>query len=279
MDRASSKTALLVCSYRARATARPNAIIHDPWAAALAGDDGARFASEHDAVNPAGELYIAVRTAYLDAQVRRFARPAGAAAQVVLLGAGFDVRAARLRAEGVRFFEVDHPETQAEKLARLRALSGYPVGAATYVPCDFERDDFLERLAAAGFDPNAPAVFVWEGVIFYLTEAAARATLHRVASGCHPSTVLTFDYVEKRIVEGSVRDDDQAVRHALRDLGEPLRFGCNDMLPVLFEEGFRHVRLTSFDEACLHFTGTYERARKFRFQHLAVASRGVAVEP
>jgi methyltransferase (TIGR00027 family) len=278
MDLTSSKTALLVASYRARASARENALIHDPWAEALAGSDGARFADAHDAVNPAGELYVAIRTAFLDAQVARLTAPGGPTAQVVMLGAGFDVRAARLARPGVRFFEVDHPHTQDEKRARLRALPGYPADCATYVPCDFERDDFLDRLVAEGFDAGAPAAIVWEGVIFYLTEQAARATLRRIASGCHASSVVLFDYVQRKIVEGRVKDDDEAVRHALRELGEPLRFGCDDMLPLLYEEGFRHVRLTSFDEACLGLTGTYERARKFRFQHLAVASRGFAVE-
>lgn len=278
MDRA-SRTALLVASYRARASKRPGAFISDPWAEALAGEDGARFADAHDQVNAAGELYIAIRTAYLDACVRAFVGGPKPASQVVLLGAGFDVRAARLATAGVRFFEVDHPDTQAEKLQRLKALDGYPIGAATYVSCDFEREDFVDRLVAEGFDRNAPAVFVWEGVIFYLTEQAARATLRRIATACHPESVVVFDFLEKKIVEGRVKQEDEAVRDALKDIGEPLRFGCNDMLPLLFEEGFRQVRITSFDEACLHYTGTYDRNRKFRFQHLATASKARAIEP
>jgi hypothetical protein len=41
---------------------------------------------------------------------------------------------------------------------------------------------------------------------------------------------------------------------------------------MLFEEGFRHVRSVSFDEACLSLTGTYERDRQFRFQRMVLAS-------
>jgi methyltransferase (TIGR00027 family) len=278
MDRA-SRTALLVASYRARASKRPGAFISDPWAEALAGEDGARFAEAHDRVNAAGELYIAVRTAYIDACVRATVSAPKPASQVVLLGAGFDVRAARLATAGVRFFEVDHPDTQAEKLRRSKALDGYPIAAATYVSCDFEREDFVDRLVAEGFDRRAPAVFVWEGVIFYLTEQAARATLRRIATACAPESVVVFDFLEKKIVEGKVKQEDEAVRDALNEIGEPLRFGCNDMLPLLFEEGFRQVRITSFDEACLHYTGTYDRSRKFRFQHLATASKARAIEP
>ena len=45
----------------------------------------------------------------------------------------------------------------------------------------------------------------------------------------------------------------------------------NDALPLLYEEGFRHVEITSFDEACLNLTATYLRERMFRFQFLALA--------
>ena len=42
--------------------------------------------------------------------------------QIVVCGAGLDDRALRFRTPGVRFFEVDHPVTQADKAARLRAI-------------------------------------------------------------------------------------------------------------------------------------------------------------
>ena len=54
-------------------------------------------------------------------------------------------------------------------------------------------------------------------------------------------------------------------------------FGTNDPLPMLHECGFRHVRSVSFDQACLSLTGTYERSRQFRFQHIVHASRARAM--
>jgi methyltransferase (TIGR00027 family) len=284
-DGSSSKTALFVAAYRARASERTPPLINDPWARSLAGDEGMRLAAAYDPVHPPAELYFTLRTAYLDAQIEKLARPSGDATQVVILGAGFDARAARLAAPGRRFFEVDHPKTQEEKRRRVRALEGegYPADAATYVPCDFEREDFLDRLTAEGFRASEPAVFLWEGVIYYLTEEAARATLRRVAEGAGDRAVIVFDYLEKRVVEGDARGRarpiDEALRDSYRQLGEPLRFGCNNMLPLLFEEGFRHVRLSSFDELCLHYTGTYNRDHFFRFQHMALASRAPVIEP
>jgi hypothetical protein len=41
---------------------------------------------------------------------------------------------------------------------------------------------------------------------------------------------------------------------------------------MLYEEGFRKARVTSFDEIALNRTGTYERVRKWRFQSIAECS-------
>jgi methyltransferase (TIGR00027 family) len=274
-----SKTALLVAGYRARATARPAPVCDDPWAEVLAGDEGATLTRDYDAVYPPMELWVAVRTAFIDARVRRATSALGAR-QVVVLGAGFDTRAARLAAPGVRFFEVDRQETQAEKLGRLGAAASYPIDAATYVACDFESQDFVTELGRAGFSVDAPALVVWEGVTPYLTEPAIRATLRRIASGLAKESVVVFDHLRRKIVAGEVKDEkDLASRDFVGDLGEPLRFGVDDVLPLLYEEGFRRVRTLNFDEACLAETGTYERERKFRFQGLAIASRGAAELP
>jgi len=266
-----SKTALMVAGYRARATARAGSICRDPYAAALAGEEGLELSRNYDRVYPIGELYTSVRTAFIDGEVIAAIRRG--MQRIVILGAGMDTRAARLGHEGVRFYEVDGAASQDEKLRRLRSIADYPIDAATYVSCDFEREDFVERLTEKGFSTAEPAFIVWEGVVCYLTEAAVRATLQRIANACEPSTMVLFDYFSKKLTEGrSKRADDEAMREWLEGLGEPLRFGINDVLPLLYEEGFRHVRTLSFDEACLTLTGTYDRERMFRFPRLALAS-------
>ncbi len=275
-----SKTALLMAAYRGRIAASKDPLscgAFDPWAAALAGDEGAALARDWDKSFPHMELWTAVRTAFIDQRVRRATQTMK---QVVMLGAGLDTRAARLSQQGVRFFEVDRPDSQADKLARVEKLSGYPREAATYVPCDFEKESFVERLTSSGFDATSPAMFVWEGVTPYLSEAAVRVTLRAIAEETHPSSSLVFDHVRKKIVAGDVRDPiDLEPRAIVEGLGEPLRFGVDDVLPLLYEEGFRRVRVSTFDEACLDLTGTYARDRKFRFQGLVVASRAAAELP
>lgn len=272
-ERRASQTALFMAAYRARASTEADPLCADPWAERLAGEEGAALARRYDTINPHMTLWTAVRTAFIDERVRRALSAPWSMAQVVLLGAGLDTRSARLAAPGVRFFEVDHPDSQADKLARLHRLADYPSEAATHVPCDFESEDFVVQLVKGGFDVGRPALFVWEGVTPYLSEGAVRATLHRIAVGAEPRSVVVFDHLRRKIVAGEVADpNDARSRDFVGELGEPLRWGCDDVLPVLYQEGYRRVRTSSFDEVCLALTGSYVRERKFRFQSLAVAS-------
>ena len=298
---------MMVCAQRARASSRPSPVCSDPWAARLAGSAGEEMA---DRAGRNMELWIACRTAWLDERVRRLVDEGRR--QVVMLGAGLDTRAARLGQgmSGVSWYEVDHPKSQEVKLERLSELAsdGYPLKAAKYVGCDFEQDDFIEKLESAGFDVKGkPSVFVWEGVTMwasqkprhcpsenrahaplprvqpelpsarrYLTEPAVRSSVRRISEACHPSTVLLFDHVGSKMVRAeSNLDEEGRVLHGLvREVGEPFRFGINDPLPFLVDAGFAHVRSTSFDEICLGLTGSYERERMFRFQHIVEASKG-----
>jgi len=264
---------MLVAAYRARASARPSPVCNDPWASRLAGVEGEELARRYDQGFPSAELWVAVRTAFFDREIRRLTGEAKAG-QVVVLGAGFDTRAVRLAGSGVRWFEVDRLESQEEKLRRLGALADYPRQAATFVSCDFEKEDFLDRLAAAGFRAEEPAIFLWEGVTLYLPEAAVRTTLRNIARRCHARTVVLFDYIGKKMGDREVRSAGDLAIHAVSvEVGEPIVFGSNDLLPLLYEEGYRFVHTLSFDEATLDLTGTYDRARMFRFQRLALCSR------
>ncbi|TFH32993.1 MAG: class I SAM-dependent methyltransferase [Myxococcales bacterium] len=271
-ERAASRTAIMVAAHRGRASAAPDPICDDPWALRLAGPEGEALSLRWDQHSPSMVLWMGLRTRYLDDAVRQAI--ARGFEQVVILGAGLDTRAARLAESGVRFFEVDQPASQVDKRTRLSKFEDYPVDAATFVPCDFERDDFVQLLEHAGLDRERPACFVWEGVIYYLAEAAARSTLERLASEFEPRSVLMFDYLNSRMAKASprLRDEDRAMKGIIDELGEPMRFGIDDATPLMAECGYRYLRTVSFDELALQYTGTYARERFFRFQAIAVAS-------
>ncbi|MBE7454645.1 MAG: class I SAM-dependent methyltransferase [Kofleriaceae bacterium] len=274
-----SKTALMVCAYRARCSRRERPLFVDRWAGALAGDEGEALARAFDRHWPAMEEWMALRVAYLDRLVAITSDRLGVR-QVVILGAGYDTRAARLPYAGVRWFEVDHPDTQAAKRERLAALPGYPVDAATYAACDFEREDPVERLRAAGLDPRQATLVIWEGVVPYLTEAAVRATASRLAAGLDPRSLVAFDCVGKNMAEGQkLSARDQETRAFVGDLAEPVRFGSDHLTPLLADCGYRWVRTVSFDDLALQYLGDYRRDRLFRFQRMVTCSPSVPDAP
>lgn len=136
--------------------------------------------------------FMSVRTRVLDDVVRE-ARLAGID-QVVLLGAGLDARAWRLpELAGAEVWEVDHPDTQAFKQARLGPRA--PLARAVhFVGVDFERDDLAARLRATPYDPSRPALVVWEGVVMYLTSEAIDATLGVLRGLLAPGSRLAVSY-------------------------------------------------------------------------------------
>lgn len=170
--------------------------------------------------------YVQVRTRAIDDVLLDFV--GGGGRQVVLLGAGFDCRAARFADAlgAARVFEVDHPATQRRKREAMASVRQAPV---TYVPWDFEARSTSElpgALAALGLDPAAPTLAVWEGVTMYLTERAVEETLAAIRRMGAPGSPLVFTYFERRLVQ---RPDSLALRAAAgvvaRVAGEPFRFG------------------------------------------------------
>jgi methyltransferase (TIGR00027 family) len=162
----------------------------------------ARFRPLRPVVIRAGERetpgalgYSIGRIHHMDTVVRREA--AAGLDRIVILGAGYDTRAYRMREslDGVEVVEVDHPATQREKRARIaKALGSEPAGVS-FVAVDFTHQNLLERLAEHGHDLSLRTLFVLSGVSMYLPEAADFELFDQVAAHTSPRTSLLFDYV------------------------------------------------------------------------------------
>jgi methyltransferase (TIGR00027 family) len=135
---------------------------------------------------PSLRARLAARTAFFDEQVlaaiRRGTR------QVVILGAGYDDRALRFRSPGVRYVEVDHPATQADKRRRLARLArgAGPVLAAA----DFRAGDVAAVLAGCGHDGDLDTLFICEGLLVYLAPDVIAGLLRGLRSRAAPGSVL-----------------------------------------------------------------------------------------
>ena len=175
--------------------------------------------------NVSMEYEASARQTFFDTVVDRYLADI---TQFVILGAGFDTRAFRLPKEQVRSFEVDAPETQALKREMLEK-AGIDSTGVTFVAADFEEEDWLTRLVDAGFDPDEPALFIWEGVIIYLDKEAVEANLRKIA-GLAKGSVIAFDYSTTEPLKSQALYWRYA-RAMTRAAGEPMKFGFDSTPP------------------------------------------------
>jgi len=159
--------------------------------------------------------YLRARTAFFDQTVVR-ALAAGAK-QVVVGGAGYDGRSLRYAKPGVHWFEVDHPDTQADKLERLERL-GLGTGHVRFVPADFTQDPVADRLRSAGLATDAPALFLLEGVAAYLETGILRTLLAEFRRATAPGALLAISVSLTAGATSRAR-----FRESVAAAGEPLR--------------------------------------------------------
>lgn len=173
---------------------------------------------------PGGQELLTIRPRLVDDLAREQA--AEGLEQIVLLGAGFDTMAWRLKdfLKSVTVYEVDHPLTQAPK-REVAGRLGVPA-TLRFVPVDFEREDFSVKLREAGFDAARKTLMVWVGVSYYLTAPAVEGALRQIAGMTVPGSVLVWDYMLAEVIEGTSSNREalgKAARVAM--LGEPWLFG------------------------------------------------------
>ncbi|QHC23622.1 class I SAM-dependent methyltransferase [Streptomyces sp. GS7] len=170
--------------------------------------------------------------------------------QYVILGAGLDTFAQRRPevASRLRVFEVDQPGTQAWKRRRLAEL-GYGIPDWLHlVPVDFEAsEDWLEKLAAAGFDSGRPAVIVSTGVTMYLTKDATATTLRQVAGLAPGSTLAMTFLLPTELLDDADRPGLRRSEKGAQASGTPFIsfYTPPEMLAVARDAGFADVRHVS----------------------------------
>ncbi len=197
------RTALLTAALRAAETRRDDRLYRDPYAAAFAGDIGPSLLAEVREATvptsgprtlPSTPDYNAIRTRFFDDLLTEAARtPHGR--QVVIAPAGMDSRSFRLSwPDGVRVFEIDRPPVVALKDAVLAGLAAEPAVDRTTVAVDL-RDEWEDRLVAAGYDPSVPSTWLIEGLLCYLREEDVHRLLERVRAATAPGSVVIADIV------------------------------------------------------------------------------------
>jgi methyltransferase (TIGR00027 family) len=182
---------------------------------------------------------LMARTDFIDSEVVE-AMAAGIA-QIVIVGAGYDCRALRLRKVGTRFFEVDHPVTQADKRKRLSEL-GITEDDVAYLPLDLASESLEAEFERSGHHADDPSLFICEGLLLYLSPAAIDRLLRTISRQAAPGSRLVLTARERN--EGARRSGSLRSRLVLAMAGEPARstFTRAGLRELLVDHGFTVTR-------------------------------------
>jgi len=227
-------TALLVAAIRARESTREDRLFLDPFADRLAGDRGRRLLAE--AVDTAGEqatVQIIVRTRFWDEALLRATRRAN---QVVIVGAGMDARAYRMPwPDDTVVFEIDQPHVLSAKADLLVGERSncrrIPVGVDL-------TGDWPAAVESVGFNPDEPAVWLLEGLLQYLDEAAVHVLLERIDALSAPGSVLLYEVVGETLL----RSPSMApLLRSMAERGAPWLFGSDQPERLVTRYGWSAV--------------------------------------
>jgi methyltransferase (TIGR00027 family) len=191
-------TSLLVAAARAQEATRPDSLAQDQFARLFVGAAGvswpAVWSVDLDSRPLWGRLgrYFGLRTRLVDDFV--VGTP-----QTVLLGAGLDTRAFRLRwPADSHVFEVDHPAVLDFKHQVLSSVGAVPLVQRTPIPVALH-GNWSAALVHAGFRPGLPTTWVAEGSLLSLSPVLVRT----VSTLSEPGSRLFYEITTSPAVPAS----------------------------------------------------------------------------
>ncbi len=182
------ETLLIPLYFRARETARPDAIVRDPEAVRIAATldyDFARF----DSAWIVG-LDCVIRSEIFDERVRAFI-DRHPEAVIINLGAGLDARFQRVDNAAIRWYDLDLPDAIA---VRDRLLP--PADRVVHLAASMFDPAWLEQVTAA---PGTPVLVIAEGLFCYCGEEDLRRLFARLADRW-PGVHVLFQSISPRYV-------------------------------------------------------------------------------
>lgn len=239
---------------------------------------------------PGFHEHLIARTRFIDDLIEKSASEG--VEQYVILGAGYDLRAHRLKLPStLKIFEVDQLEVQARKRSRLP--EDLPnTENVTYVDIDFNHQTIKDQLIAAGFDPNKSTVYTLEGVSQYITKDAVRSTLGDLAElSKNASATFFMSYVDNLLNEspeacfGKGYPNPKKKADRIQNLsakfgGEPWIsfYSADEIQDLLAKNGFsltENKTLEDLNEVYFAPVGRMLREDQiFKLEHFVVAKKG-----
>jgi methyltransferase (TIGR00027 family) len=189
------RSADVVSSVRFQESQRSNPLINDPFAYLFVSPEGEEMLRLALGRWPYFAEYLVVRDKFFDEHLRIFCEKEDVK-QIILLGAGNDMRAARLSfLKGRKVFEVDLTDQMTLKKTILLSALGKLPKQTVYVDANVSEDDFLDRLMQAGFVPNKKSTFIIEGLIYYLSPEGVDRLFEELSSVPSLGNLFLIDHI------------------------------------------------------------------------------------
>ena len=224
-----SQTAFYCCGVRMRDAEREQPICGDVYAKVFMNEDGLRILEKFKDETGPNSSNVA-RHRIIDDLLRQ-ELAAHPALRVVIIGAGFDSRACRLK--GGTWIELDEPQVIAYKNERLPAADCQ--NELHRVAIDFATDSVEDKLSPfAGH--GGPVVVVVEGVFMYLEQQAIEQLLQTLRR-LFPQHKLICDLMAKKFFEKYGR----AIHEKLTGMGATFKFTADNPEEIFVKNGYQRV--------------------------------------
>ncbi len=238
-------SARMIAGLRGQRSANPRLTTYCPDADLVAGPHGQLLAARLQSVLPQLADMVLARTQHIDETLRSLVD----VKQVVLLGAGLDMRSLRHAAErpDVTFFEVDLPSMIAERQRITAMLPEEFADRRVLLEADFRSDNVQSVIAEhPRFNAALPTMFIYEGCSMYFTEQENRRMMDVVRSLMqHPSSCVWSDFVSPDVANGKTNNRNiSAFLDGMDELGETFIFGVDDPACWLNQSGLGLVETT-----------------------------------
>jgi methyltransferase (TIGR00027 family) len=195
-------------------------------------------------IAPGAYEFMIARTAFFDRIVEKALKENRE--QMVMLGAGYDSRPYRFEKfiQDTKIFELDAKPTQQHKKECLQQAGISISRQIIFLPINFETDNLEDALVEAGFSREKKALFIWEGVTYYLRAEVVDHMLAFVRTNSPSGSSIGFDYASLSD-EALNADGVKELRKHMqsRHSNEPTKFGIRTgkIKAFLAERGFEVV--------------------------------------
>ena len=145
--------------------------------------------------------------------------------EYVILGAGLDSYALRQShsPDRLRIWEIDHPDSQAQKLAKLKTIAVALPHNLRFIPADLQTTPLADALGAHGFPFQSVAFISLLGVSYYINQVALFALIGDIAKRFVSGSQLVLDIrVSRQFVAPDYLATFEKTERFTRKRGEPM---------------------------------------------------------